>query len=308
MYNRKPPFEDGFFPMKRIGADDRDMVDLKHLARMIWRRRILIILCTLFFGILAFVLVSQITPTYSAQSKVMLDPRESQVTIGEDVVSDLDINDQLVLSEAAVIQSNLLIEKVIAEIGFERLAILDPANQPPGLKDRVKSVARDFGLMKTPEPPTLEQALRSKIEYLVYVIRKNLSVRREGKSFVISITAKTESPQLSALLAQTIAEKYIEQQLENRQNVAKQATAWIEERLKILRAELEEAQAAGVRRRMANLQADGTSLQAISQQIFELTTKLSEAQTDRTMAEARCNWHRPANDRSSPTWNKCSNG
>ncbi|PLS20825.1 GumC family protein [Neptunicoccus cionae] len=289
MYNRKPPFEDGFFPMKRIGSDDRDMVDLKQLAQMIWRRRNLIILSTLVFGVLAYVLVSQITPTYSAESKVMLDPRKSQVTIGEDVVSDLDINDQLVLSEAAVIKSNLLIEEVIAEIGFSGLAILDPAHQPPGLKDRVKTVARGLGLMKTPEPPTPEQALRSKIETLVYVIRKNLSVRREGKSFVISITAKTESPQLSALLAQTIAEKYIEQQLENRQNVAKQATAWIEERLKILRKELEEAQAAGVRSRMANLQADGTSLQAISQQLFELTTKLSEAQGDRTIAEASLN-------------------
>ena len=126
MYNRKPPFEDGFFPMKRIGSDDRDMVDLKQLARMIWRRRNIIILCTVLVGLLACVLVSQITPIYTAQSKVMLDPRKSQVTIGPDVVSDLDISDQVVVSEASVIQSNILIEAVIEEIGFARLESLDP--------------------------------------------------------------------------------------------------------------------------------------------------------------------------------------
>lgn len=289
MYNRKPPFEDGFFPMKRIGSDDRDMVDLKQLARMIWRRRNIIILCTVLFGLLAFVFVSQITPIYTAQSKVMLDPRKSQVTIGPDVVSDLDISDQVVVSEAAVIQSNILIEAVIEEIGFARLESLDPANQPPSIKTRIKTFARSFGLGKTPTPATPEQARRNKIERLVYVIRKNLSVRREGKSFVIGIITKSESPELSMVLARTIAEQYIVQQLESRQNVAKQATAWIEDRLKILRKELEEAQAAGVRTRMANLAADGTSLQSISQQLFELTTKLSDAQAERTIAEAGLN-------------------
>ena len=67
--------------------------------------------------VVAFLLTSQITPQYTALSKVMLDPRKSRVVTDTEVVSNLDLTDQVVNSEVAVLRSNLLIERVIRDVG-----------------------------------------------------------------------------------------------------------------------------------------------------------------------------------------------
>lgn len=289
MNSRVTPFGPNPFPLRRPlpETEEGDQVDVRELLRMVMRRKWLIVGITLICALLVGLAVSQITPRYTSVSKVMLDARRSQVITDEEVVSDLDLSDQVVNGEAAVLRSNVLIEKVIREIGFDRLEMLDPENKPPSLLGRAKQAVG--GLIGTePAPqPSPEGAATARMERLVRAIRKGQNVRREGDSFVISIWMETEDPALSTLLANTIAEQYIGAQLTGRRETAQRASASLEDRVAELRAQVEEAEAAVEQYRAEILILEGGSLGAAAVQLQELNNQLIVARSDRIAAEAR---------------------
>lgn len=286
MYNRMPPRGSGSFPVGGSGhsSEDADRVDLRDLVRKIWQRRRVILLSILVCSLLAGIAVSQVTPLYTSFSKVMLDPRKGRVTTTEAVVSDLDISEQVVNSEAAVLGSNVLIEKVIKQIGFERLAVLIEKTNRPSLFGRLKSFV---GLgSKGANPASTEDALRQKTERFVYELRRALTINRESKSYVITIVVKTVDPELSMLIASTLADQYIASQLSGRREAAANASNWIEERVSVLRGEVEQAERAVEKYRATSLILEGSSLETASAQLFEMNTRLSMSHADRATASA----------------------
>jgi succinoglycan biosynthesis transport protein ExoP len=286
MYNRMPPRGSGSYPVGSPvpSVEDTDRVDLRDLFRKIWLRRKMVVGCILVCSFLAGAMVSQVTPLYTALSKIMLDPRKGRIVTTEAVVSDLDVSEQVVNSEAAVLRSNVLIEAVIDELGFEKLRLLDGASARPSLTSSIKSL---IGLGPATNTPASDAILKAqKTERLIFAIRRALSVRREGESYVISISVETPDAQLSALLAATIADQYIIGQLTGRQTAATRASGWIEDRLNVLRSEVEAAETAVEDYRAKSLVLDGASLETASSQLFEMSNRLALARSDRATTEA----------------------
>ena len=247
-------------PRRDTPIDADEGVDVRALGQAVWRRRWTILGAMLGLGLLAWLATSQVTPTYTAMSKVMLEARKAQIAPAEQVVSDLDLSEQVVNGEAAYLQSNVLLSEVIARIGPERLAPMDP--WPEGGADGLS-------------------------ERLVWAIRDNLVVYPEGDSYVIAIVADSEDPELAALIANTIAETYIARQIEARRDTTSEATVWLERRVDELRADVEAAEARVADYRARSLVEDGGSLDTASQQLADLNARLIEARADRVTAEAR---------------------
>jgi len=288
MYNRMPPRGSGSFPVGGHGfnAEDVDRVDLRDLFAKIWVRRKVVLGCFLVGCLLAGVAVSQVTPLYSSLSKVMLDPRKGRILMTEAVVSDLDVSQQVVNSEVAVLSSNVLIESVIKDLGFERLALLNAAGHP-SLTTSIKNLV---GLgYKKPDAVTGAAEIARKTEGLVSAIRKSLTVWREGESYVISIRVETPDPKLSALLAGSIADQYINNQLTGRQDAVEKASTWIEDRVAELRSDVEKAEKEAEKYRSTSLILNGSSLENASAQLFEMNNRLALAKADRATAQARYN-------------------
>jgi len=296
MYNRMPPRGSGSFPVGGHGnpAEDADRVDLRELFRKIWARRRVVIGCLLVGSLLAGVAVSQVTPLYTSTSKVMLDPRKGRVITTEAVVSDLDVSTQVVNSEAAVLRSNVLIEAVIDELGIDRLKMLAPDTARPSFLDNLKNMV---GLgYKIADPASDAAAKAKRVEQLVFAIRNTLTIRREAESYVLTIEAATPSPELSMLIASTMAQQYIFGQLSGRQNAALRASTQIEERVAQLKQEVETAEHAVQDYRSTSLVLDGTSLEAANAQLLEMNNRLALAKADRATAEALYNQLKDAID------------
>ncbi|MCA0921707.1 GumC family protein [Pseudooceanicola nanhaiensis] len=277
------------FRSPKSPEQEPDYVDLKGLLRAVWQRKKIIIGAMLGGMIIAFLLTSQITPQYTALSKVMLDPRKSRMVTDTEVVSNLDLTDQVVNSEVAVLRSNLLIERVIRDVGMEKLAPIDPALATPSLMSRAKSTVK--GLLGSEGPPPLspEAQEQAHMESLVWAIRRATSVAREGESYVIGIWVETVSPELSMLLANSLANEYLADQLESRQGKAARASDWIGARVDQLRQDVEVAEQKVEEYRTQSLQAEGGSLATTQEQVTELNNQLALARTDRVAAEAKLN-------------------
>ncbi|MDF1856189.1 polysaccharide biosynthesis tyrosine autokinase [Pseudooceanicola sp.] len=281
-------------PRRRSAAtQDGDSVDLRMMFRGVWNDRFIILGAALACGILAAFLVLQVTPRYTSVSQILLDPRERQVITNQQVVSDLKLSDQVVASELSIMRSNLLLEKVIEEIDAidpKALEILDPAEKSPRFIDSVtSSMLGLFRRSKSDGAGSAEMAERARLERLTWAIRRSVTLSRDGKAYVITIKAETEDPGFSALLAATIAEQYVAQQLQGRRNTATQAADWIETRVEDLRKQVELAEAAVEDYRADSLEKNGTSADIVSQRMVSLNKELIATRVDRVAAEARYN-------------------
>lgn len=267
-------------------AEDRDAVDVRAVLRVFWMRRWLILGSMLVTGALIFGLMRQITPTYTAYARVILDSRKSQIVTDNQVVADLTPSMQIVNGEIAIIRSNILIGDVVAALDKSHLDHLDPALREKSLLAELKSSLRGLfpSEAKTSRSPLSPEELRE--IRLIGAIKRHLKVYNETDSFVISIKFEADDPVIAQTIANKIAERYIAVQLDVRKGAIDQATNWLERRLGTLEQEVEAAEAAVASFRAERLVVDGGTLENASEQLSNLNSQLILTRAERAEAEA----------------------
>lgn len=268
-------------------VEDYDRVSLRELLGALWRWKWVILICTLLAMLAAGLIARQITPSYTAQTKVMLNARESRVSTEMAVVSDLELTNPVVESEVASIMSNVLLGDVVRRIGADRLAPILPTPSPlSGARAWVfANIPSLSSLSKTEAEPNV--VLRDTEQSLIEALKRNLVVLRDGNSYVILILMTSTNPIISAEIANTVAAVYTEHQLEERRAMARRATLWLDERVQELRGQVEAAENAVEHFRANQLVLDGISLDTVSQQLVTFTNQLAIAKADLASAQAR---------------------
>ncbi len=291
MNSRTAPFDALAHRALPIGMSgrlpDADAVDVRALLRTLWKARLKIAIAAIAVGVLVFALVSLITPTYTAYAKVMLDPRKVQIVTGSQLLSDLDASESVVNGELAVLRSNILLGAVVDSMAPDMLDRIDPALKPKSLTSRIKSSITSVLSNKTSPVLTPEAAAARRKERLVGTVRSKLTVYNEPSSYVMAIKVQSEDPLAAKEVANAVALTYIDSQLGARQSAVERATGWLEERLDVLRGEVEAAEAAVSRFQAEALIMDGGTLDNASQQLANLTSQLIQARAERVEAEAR---------------------
>jgi len=241
---------------------DNDRVEVRALLRGIFRRYRLIAGLMIGFGVLFYVVAMQLPANYTATAKVILDPRNVQVTQSDALVSAVDMSEPVIFSEISVMRSNVLLGDLIAKLGLERL---EAAFE-----------------IETTEAETHE----ARVAALVAAIREDLTIQREGQSYVVDIYFDGHDPQLTADIVNGIADTYIAVQLTNRREGVRQATAWIEELVNQARDKVDQAETALARARAQSLDQEGSSYDNANQQLGNLTSELAVARSNLAAAQA----------------------
>jgi len=176
-------------------------------------------------------------PVYTTTATVALDPNQQSVTDITSVISGLSGDQATINTEVEVIRSRGLIEKLVKKLDL----IKDPefntslrAPNPYAIKPLIKRV---LGLQKPTVPPSDRAILDATIDNT----RKALAVSNKRQSYVFNITATSTSAKKSTLLANTLADLYILDQLDVKFQATQQATKWLTERVAELKVKLEDA-------------------------------------------------------------------
>ncbi|MBB94184.1 MAG: hypothetical protein CML68_06250 [Rhodobacteraceae bacterium] len=250
-------------PALRAGQKPRDpdAIELRGLLRVFVKRWKLIFGTAIVAAIAIYIAVSQATPIYSAQAKVLLDPGSAQILTGDEVLQTREPSQQVINGELAILRSNLLIEDVIQQLGI----------------DRVQAIAPDLA-----DLPADQQ-----MDALVWAVRERLAVYAENESYVIALAFQSADPSLARDFTNTLADRYLSRQTETRRETIRQAAIWLEERLKILATEVATSEEQVAQMRTDSLIANGGTLDNASQQIARLNNQLVVAQAERATAEAQ---------------------
>ena len=270
------------------------------LARLWLHKRL--IFTTIFLGTLAAAIaVSQVTPLYSASTKVIIGiPKVSVPGIAE-ILRGLRIGRPAVESEKEVLTSQTLIAKVVDRLNLVSEAEFNPELRPPSLSlnsligsiDPWMLVPADWrtavlGTAKSPPPPPSREEIEQEARRTVRDgVQSVVSVEIVGRSRVLEVTATSEDPELAAAIANTLSELYLVDQLEAKFEATRRAADWLNERVAELRGQVEASERAveDYRRRHGLIQGKDTTV--TEQQITEINTQLILARTKTAEAGAR---------------------
>ncbi|MEO9631858.1 MAG: polysaccharide biosynthesis tyrosine autokinase [Sulfitobacter sp.] len=222
---------------------DGDEIDLGNLLQTLWRGKLWIAL----FGFVAlclggFYAYGIAVPVYTAKSAVALESRQEQVMDIESVVTGLGGDQSTINTEVEVLRSRGLIETLVLDLDLLDDPEFNSSLQPSPRFSIGMIVGAIRGIFGAQEPSSVVSE-RATLDRTINAVLGALSVSNLRQSFVFEITATTQDPTKSALIANRLAELYIKNQISVKFEKTEAATAWLSERVSGLQIELESAQA-----------------------------------------------------------------
>ncbi|RWD42426.1 exopolysaccharide transport family protein [Mesorhizobium sp.] len=262
--------------VKSVAADVD--VDLRQLFASLARNWLRILVVALVITGLAFALTWLATPHYRAETRLLIETRESVYT-RPDGTNDNDkpiLDEEGVTSQVEVVSSTDILKQVAQKLNLSRLPEFDETADMPMLS-RLLVIA---GLKSDPNEIPPEERVLTKM-------REKLNVYRVEKSRVIVIEFSSENPRLAAEIPNAIADAYISVQGNANIESNSAATDWLAPEIADLSKRVKDAEAkVASYRAQSDLLMGGNNSVLATQQLSELSSELSRVRANRASAEA----------------------
>jgi polysaccharide biosynthesis transport protein len=220
-------------------ASPEAVIDLKSYMRVISKGKWKIIAFAIFITLLVTIYVFYLPPIYRATSTLLIKT-DQENTVSIDSVISLDTSRKdYFLTQFEILKSRSVTEQVIDELQL----MLHPEFSPPGknnvivtqVKNYIKSIVPE-GLLQT-EEEVLD--LRSKKVELINTFQENLSITPIRNTQLVNISFDAKDSTLAALIANTVGDVYIRQEMQAQMDITQKAVDWLKSRLEQLRINLE---------------------------------------------------------------------
>jgi len=260
-------------------ANDVD-VDLGALFSSLARNWVAILVVALIITGLALVFAWTATPLYRAQTRILIETRESIFTrpnINDNAADNPNLDQEGVTSQVQVISSTDILKEVAKKLKLEGKPEFDDA-AGQGVLSRLFIAA---GLENDPRriPPE---------ERVLQAMREKLNVYRIENSRVIVIEFSSQDPKLAAAVPNAIAEEYVAVQKGAKLESTNDATRWLQPEIADLSKKVKaaEAKVADFRSRSGLLLGQNNAT-ITNQQLSDMTAELSRVRAARADAEAK---------------------
>lgn len=173
------------------------------------------------------------TPLYTAYGQLLIDARVPYLANEQWTEAGIALDTAQVESQAAVVWSEHIARSVVQKLKldedpeFAEAAGLDPQPAPEEQKASKDGVASNVD----------EDALRS----IATEVQRNLAIRRIGLSYVLEVAFTSQEAEKAAYVANAIMQAYIDDQISQRAEAARQGSQWLERRINTLRLQMNAA-------------------------------------------------------------------
>jgi succinoglycan biosynthesis transport protein ExoP len=250
-----------------------DSGSLLDYARILRRHKGTLLLIA-FLGTLAAVLVTlPQTPVYQARTSLeIVELNENFLNIKQVMpISESGASAALtdIQTQIKILQSESLIERVLARSNIQ--------NRKEG-QGRIAAWRQALNL------PAPAPGQESSVERA----RKNLKVRADGQTRMVEVLYDSTDPNLAADFANTLANEFIEQNMEARWKMSQRTGDWLTRQLDEMRIKLERSEDALQRyARISGLMFTSEKNNISEDKLRQLQEALSKAQADRVARQSR---------------------
>lgn len=270
---RRPP--NGWFEAPDAPTNETEASVLQLMLRRKWSIAAFTVVAT----ILAAVVVSRMSPLYTASASLTIEARQVRLINAEQLLSSQLLDAESLRTEMASFTSPRMARAVVEKLGLDSVPEFCGAKQPPGTwRDKFLQFA---GLEPAPPPEPCTASVDDVAKRVMHAI----NIGNDGRSYIIDVSAEAGTPVLAASIANAYAEAFVEQRRTERAEVADKARAWLNSYVDELREKVMSAEAdvADYRGRYHLIPVHGETL--ASQSLVELNTRLNDTMTELAQKE-----------------------
>ncbi|SDJ66540.1 GumC family protein [Microbulbifer yueqingensis] len=261
-----------------------EVIDLRQYIRIVDRFKWRIAALAVAVAMLTAMVVFAMTPRYQATATLMIEAEQAKALSIEEVYGLDSTRKEYFLTQFEILKSRRIARRVVERLDLASHPLFDPAQQEPSFKEQVKSW---LPFLAQPEMLSEEEQRELELEEVTTAVSENLTISPVRNTQLVKITFESESPELAAKVANTVAEVFIESHLEAKMEVTQQATSWLNERLEGLRIKLENSEAKLQAFQEAENLVDVEGVQGLAaQELNQITEQLTDVRRERKQAES----------------------
>ncbi|MEO7741975.1 MAG: polysaccharide biosynthesis tyrosine autokinase [Usitatibacter sp.] len=261
-------------------APGGDTLDVVEYWRAISKRRWAILGLTLAVAILSTLIASAMRPSYRAAAVLLIEQGKNKVVSIEEVYSQGLIQREHYQTQVEILKSEDLARKVVQKLNLVTHPDFDPRQAEAPWTSRV--------LANVMPPEDVRWTDDQVFKVVVERFKRDLSIQLVRNSQLAQLSFTAYDRTLAAQVPNTLAEVFIESDLDSRVAMTQRAAAWLRERMGELRAKVDGAEKAlqDYRDRERIVDTKGLALSGAGRQLEELTRGLVEARQKRAEAES----------------------
>lgn len=277
------------------GAEIQTSELIAIIQRRLWVIIGSLLICTTIFATVSF----QLAPRYTSSAEVLIDTRQLNTVDFQSVVASVAGEIGAIESEIQVITSRDMAGRIVDRLDLTASPEFNPKLQDPTIRDRVLSFILSWIPSFSLGNSATDQAIsdltdddiaRKERSDAISILLANLQVTPVGRSFVIKINYTSPDRELAVIVANTIADTYIVDQLDAKFESVRRVTDWLNDRLSVLREKVRESdQAVANYREQAGIVSVDSNTSLVGQQLAQLNAELAVARAERSRAEAELN-------------------
>ncbi len=228
-----------------------------------WTITSIAFLVTLLVAIASF----KMTPIYEATVRLDIEADTLQIQSLNDIYRQVPTDEAFIRTQIQVLEGVSLAKRTIAQLAL--------TNDPKS----VEAIRQSSGWFSS-KPPNSPQGL-------VGQFRHNLQVQNVQNSHVVDVSFESADPDLSARVANALADNYIEYNFRQKYDATRQASGWMERQLDELKVKVEKSQQALVDYEKQNAIVNISEKENdVEQRMSDLSRDLTNAQNDRLQKES----------------------
>lgn len=273
---------------------DDDEIDLLAMVAVLWRGKWIIAACALVAlligGYYAYVAA---TPKYRATATLALELRNEQIVDIESVFSGVSRDQSAINTELEVIRSRGILQRLAEDLDLANDPEFNAALRPEprfSLRTLLSGGGAAGDDAAEAAPPTAEEIAAAEERALsgaVGALRNAIGVSNQRQTYIFAISATTEDPRKSQRIANSLAELYIQDQIDVKFRATENAVAWLSERVVELESELREREDR-IKDMRANIGLVSVeAVDALNQQLRDRRSRLADAEATVALQEAR---------------------
>lgn len=255
------------FPPPGFSGIRDDQTNRSHLAQYWWivKRHRWKLLGFVVFSVIATVIISKrLTPLYESTAVIDVDRQTPSAVLGDANTAAASAEDMqnFLATQERIIQSDAVLRPVVEKYHLMTNA-LDKLKKDKILSSRLKDAPIELPGLKITQPP---------------------------HTFLLLISYRSPDPQLSADVANDIANSYIRHTFDIRFQAASQLTSYMEKQLTELKAKMEQSAGALAQfEKDLNVINPEAKTDVFSARLMQLNNDLTAAESDRASKEAAYN-------------------
>lgn len=269
-----------FNASERIAAGDLNWI--AHYLRIIYRHRLPAAIALIVVVGVAFAFVLSATPIFEARGELLIQVEGADAIQLRDSVDREQMTTDDYQTEYAILRS-----RGIARRTIDRLKLWEhPEFAVPNEKGWLSSLfgATPAAANNTAPPEASETANQTRI---INRFLTSLSIDPVTNSRLVDVKFRSADPELAKEVVNTLADTYINQNVETRFQASKKAAEWLEQQLAEQRGRLEKGQQSLQRYREQNTGGPIEGSQSIiTQKLADLNAAVTRAETQRIEKQA----------------------